>query len=128
MTHKHRERWSWQDGPLPPEIENLSDSRRLVLQCCFPPRPDKEEVVAAARDLEGYLRRSLDETQRETGSAIEIVRQIFAAGLLTFGHLEMVDVILENLPKRVQPGRNSRISLDSLRVAPDFLMRRARPI
>jgi hypothetical protein len=46
-------------------------------------------------------------------------------------HTSMCAVMLTAITAGIAPagdGRNSRISLDSLRVAPDFLIRRARPI
>src|SRR5688572_5948653 len=46
---------------------------------------------------EPFLRDGLTTSLHEDGPSIEVVRQLYAAGLLTFGDLSMVDVILDNM-------------------------------
>ena len=85
----------WWFGPYRPEIP-LNRNQQLVLHCWFSFTKDVAEVEAAVSDFPSYLRQQLDDALERPGSALS--RQLLAAGLLTYGYIEMVDVILSNVP------------------------------
>ena len=76
----------------------VHDLRDLLAEClrggAGSPKPDVSKQL---------FHEGLSDSLGAAGPSIEIVRQIHAAGLLTYGDLSMVDVILDNMLPTVAP-------------------------
>lgn len=111
----------WWFGPYRPEIP-LSRDQQLVVHCWFSFTKDADKVQAAIADFPSFLREQLDEALERPGD--EMSRQLLAAGLLTFGHLDMVDVILDNVP----PGLSHQVATGYCVAAPANILSRVLPL
>jgi len=111
----------WWFGPYQPEVP-LSDDQQLVVHCWFSFTKDADKVNAAVSDFPSYLRQQLDDALERTGD--EMSRQLLAAGLLTYGQLGMVDVILDNVP----PGLSQERATGYCAAAPANILSRLLPL
>ena len=111
----------WWFGPYRPDVP-LNRDQQLVVHCWFSFTKDADKVNAAVSDFPAYLRDQLDEALTRPGD--EMSRQLLAAGLLTYGHIEMVDVILNNVP----PGLSHEQATGYCVAAPSNILSRLLPL
>lgn len=81
-------------------------------------------AISVASDFPSYLRQQLTDALSQNGLGVEIARQLYAAGLLTYGHIEMVDVILSNMPPDTPPKRATGYCV----AAPSYVLSRLLPL
>ncbi len=84
---------------LPSEVAKLSRVRQTILRCTsFGRKPDHPDVKAAALDLQAHLNRLLSALPSDS-EPDKLTRAILEAGLLSYGRLDLVESILENMPE-----------------------------
>lgn len=94
---------------LPEPVRRLSEPKRFLLWCLFLKWPNDPQCIGAAEDFVGYFQSRYDALPPPPAGEEDpecLIRQIYAAGLLACGRLEMADVILGTIPRHQPPGAN----------------------
>ena len=111
----------WWFGPYRSDVP-LNRDQQLVVHCWFSFTKDADQVNAAVSDFPAYLREQLDAAFDRPGD--EMSRQLLAAGLLTYGDVEMVNVILNNVPPELSREKATGYCI----AAPANILSRALPL